>query len=182
MIPADMEQYSISTQNQKLIQNLGTTSHHAWDGRGCRNPTREHSDSRKQGIIGYSLYISTCDDCIRFRKITGILSRMVSVPVQHNRRVCLGPWQPSIIIETHQGPFCLQDDRLKSQTTKFKQIKICSIQVSSSERNEIKLHCFNLNEFFKMLFANIQLYLILWYILFQALTLLRFVLGAKIWL
>lgn len=38
-------------------------------------------------------------------------------------------------------------------------MKICTFQVRSSEMNEIKLHCFNPNEVFKMLFTNIQFYL-----------------------
>lgn len=60
-------------------------------------------------------------------------------------------------------------------------MKICTVQVSSSEMHEIKLHCLSPNEVLKMLVTNIQLYLILWYILFWALTLLWFVLGAMIW-
>lgn len=55
MIPTYMTQHSKSTQNQKLIQNLGTISHHAWDEKRCQNPATEHSYSRKQGIIDYSL-------------------------------------------------------------------------------------------------------------------------------
>lgn len=36
----------------------------------------------------------------------------------------------------------------KSQTTKFEEMKICSIQFNSSESNEIKLHYFNPNDRF----------------------------------